>query len=94
MRSYLILSAINGLLLLLMMMMLLGLLRTAVGLTAAVVTAAACEPSATCRGEEPTATCRGEGGARRKGIGLLLDAWHVFGELDLEGNVKEGFRCK
>ncbi len=61
MRSYLILSAINGLLLLLMMM-LLGLLRTAVGLTAAVVTAAACEPTATCRGEEPTATCRGEGG--------------------------------
>jgi hypothetical protein len=53
MRSYLILSAINGLLLLMMMMMLmlLGLLRTTVGLTAAVEPAAACEPTATCRGD-------------------------------------------
>ena len=31
--------------------MLLGLLRTAVGLTAAVEPAAACEPTATCRGD-------------------------------------------
>jgi hypothetical protein len=56
MRSYLILSTINGLLLLLLLLvmaivMLLGLLRTAVGLTAAVDTAAACQPAATHKGQ-------------------------------------------